>query len=616
VGKTNELPLGVNRFFRDPFETESPLANLSFFEEKGEALTDEIDADAEERRIEEVAEFDRFLSDDEKKVELTISEFAERLLSINRKPFSLERRDYLRDVYDINETYPDASRNVVIMSGRQVEKSTTLCGKSITLAAINPAFFTLFVQPRFDQVKVFSQQRFQPMAEDSEVLQRVWLSNKNLWQVGAREFLNRSYFNFRSCYYSADPIRGISSHNLMIDELQDIISDNIPIMEECQSHFLSEEPEKCFRMYTGTPKTTSNTLNLHWKETCQFEWMVRCESCHHYNFLDDKVIGKHHYICTKCGRQIYPQIHGEWIAQRPSLMDTRWGFRIPQIMVPFMSHAQILDKLNDPAMPQRYFFNEVLGLPYDEGELVLTADDIRAACEERGSETPDTIQKWNIHLCAGVDHGTGGYSPVDPLTGMTKIGQRKGRQPSYTVIAIGGFCGDGRFRIFKIIKFVGEMANLAKQPGIIDKIIREWHVAWVMSDWGFGASTNEHLVTTHNWVRIEDGYNPLMMEIQYVRSKVLASFHPKSFRYMVDRNFAIEQTVDAIKRKQVLFFNQKEMEAYMDDFTSMYVEYDFNLNRIKYDHTLPDDCFQAVVYAYLAARQRMGILVPTGVPDI
>lgn len=510
--------------------------------------------------------------------------------------------------YDITVEGTDS----FIADGFVTHNSTTLAGKAIVLGARNPAFFTLTIQPRFGQVKVFSQQRFGPMCEDSEALRKFWLSNKCLWQVSAREFRNRSFWNFRSCFYSADAIRGVTAHHLQIDELQDIISDNIPVLEECQSHFPIHER---FNLYAGTPKTTSNTLNLWWNESSQMEWLVSCTHCSHYNYLDEKVIGLHHYICTRCGKQIYPR-NGGWYPQKMSKVDECWGFRISQIMAPFMTHSEVKKKMDNPNISRRVFFNECLGLPYDEGELVLTKNDMMAACEpDREASKPDTMWRWQVPICCGVDHGTGGYSAVDPVTGLGRQGGRSRTLPSFTVVAFGAYCADGIFRIFKIVKFVGEMANLAKQPMLINDMIREWGGQWVMSDWGFGAQTNQSLITNHNWQRMEDGTNPLLMEIQYVRSTKLVYFHPTSYRYMVDRNYAIEQTVDAIKCRKIRFFRWNEMEDYADDFTSIYVEYDHNLNRIKYDHILPDDCFHAVAYAYLCARQRAGNLVSTGVPN-
>jgi hypothetical protein len=244
-------------------------------------------------------------------------------------------------------------------------------------------------------------------------------------------FNNGSIVNFKSCYYSADPSRGITAGFLAIDELQDIISDNIPILEECQSH-LQTEPEKVFNLYTGTPKTTSNTLNQHWNDTCQFEWLVSCQSCTHYNYLDEKVIGKHHYICSKCGKQIHPTKHGQWVAMKPSLINKRWGFRISQLMVPFMTHANVLKKMENPNIPRRVFFNEVLGLSFDEGQLLLTEADMLRRCEPRPMLSTTEIRSLKDFVVGGVDHGTGDYAVAGMEESAARGMKARKQKPSFT----------------------------------------------------------------------------------------------------------------------------------------------------------------------------------------
>ena len=168
-------------------------------------------------------------------------------------------------------------------------------------------------------------------------------------------------------------------------------------------------------------------------------------------------------------------------------------------------------------------------------------------------------------------------------------------------------------------KFYGEMANLARQPEHIDKYIRMYGAKWVMSDHGFGAHTNARLVSDHGWERSDNGLtgNPLLLECEYSgMQKVPIKWHSAAWRYIVNRNFAIEHTIDGIKRGTVWFFCEAEMKEFIDDFTSMYTEYNFRSKNVSYDHVLPDDCFQAVVYCYLAALQHRGILVPTLVPNI
>lgn len=492
-----------------------------------------------------------------------------------------------------------------VTDGIVSHNSSTMASIFITRCCVNPSYQALIIQPRDAQTKIFSQQRFDPMATDSEILQEYWLGTKNVWQVGSKIFNNGAVSNFKSCFYSADPIRGITAGGLGIDELQDIISDNIPVLEECQSHVL---PEDRFNLYAGTPKTTSNTLNLHYKETTQFEWLVKCQACSNYNFLDAKVIGKHHYICKKCGKQIYPTEHGSWVAMRPSKMNDRWGFRISQLMVPFMTHGDVLAKMENPNIPTRVFHNEVLGLSYDVGQLLLTEADILKRCEPRPPDNHETIhQRQDVFLCAGIDHGTGDYA----IGGMgdSSSGARRSSKPSFTAVAFGGFCSDNRFRIFALTKFTGEMANLARQPEILDELIRSYGARWVMSDHGFGAHTNARLVSDHSWTRVEDEINPLLMECEYSGiQKIPIKWHPHAYRYIVKRNFAIEHTVDGIKKGEILFFRDQEMRSFLDDFTTMFTEYDFRSKSVRYDHVLPDDCFQAVIYCYLAALQRRGRL--------
>lgn len=140
------------------------------------------------------------------------------------------------------------------------------------------------------------------------------------------------------------------------------------------------------------------------------------------------------------------------------------------------------------------------------------------------------------------------------------------------------------------MKFYGEMSNLARQPEFIDEVVRDAGCTWVMSDHGFGAHTNARLISDHGWSRLEIAGEPLLMECEYSgNQKVPIKWHPQAYRYIVNRNFAIELTVDAIKKGRILFFREEDMREYMGDFTTMYTEYDFRTKHMRYDHVLPDD---------------------------
>ncbi len=550
----------------------------------------QVEDHTEEREIPQNAELEARLHDGGV-ILARISDIVASLLTVDQLPFDFNGREYLKGLYDPVDEYPAGSRNQVWLAGRQVEKSTTQSAKSVSLGALIPSYKTLYVAPRFDQVRVFSQQRFRPMCEDSVNLQPWIKPSRTLWQVSAREFMNGSFFNFRSCYLSADNARGITCQHLNIDEIQDIVSDAIPVLEECQSH---ASLESRFRSYAGTPKTSSNVLSRRFKNSCQFEWLSKCGACNHWNFLDERIVGDTFFQCVQCGREINPKV-GQFVPQKPSLLDKCWGFRISQLMVPFQSHSDIIKKRDDPNISQQRYFNECLGLDYDEGQLVLTEAVMREACTDEPMMTIDACARLSangVPLFGGVDYGPG-----------------EGDDPSYTVMTIGWWHTSGHFQVLWMRKLIGRESNLARQPGVINRIFTEAGVRWVGADWGFGAAINEQLIQEHGWARIAS--NRCLLEFQYAGQKVMASWNNSARRYIIDRNQGMEKLIDSIRTHKLRFFRMDEMAPFVDDFTTIHVEFDERRNTRKYDHDLPDDAFHSVNYAYMAAQQFAGKLVPS-----
>lgn len=529
-----------------------------------------------------------------------ISKIVENFLTVDGQPFVFAGREYVKGLYDLVKEYPSGCRNQIWHTGRQVEKSTTQAAKSISLGIAVPAYKTLYITPRFDQVTVFSQQRFKPMCEDSKKILGRWVKpSECLWQVGAKQFANGSFYNFRSCYLSADNSRGISANHLMIDEIQDILSENIPIVEQCQSH---SSAELRFRTYAGTPKTNSNVITRRYQNSCQFEWLCKCEGCQHWNYLDENVIGPDFFECVRCHKEIFPS-KGQWVPARPELLDKCWGFRIPQIMVPFKTHKDIKELRDDPQTSRRQFYNECLGLPYDEGELVLTEKDMVEACaagDGNGMWTAGEsygLARRGIPVFAGIDYGTA-----------------EGNTPSFTVITIGYMNAYEKFQVIYMEKLLGEKANLAKQPHYLNNLMRSYGVRWVGADWGFGAPINQRLIEEFGWARANA--NHILMEFQYVKQKNKANWSSKATRYMLDRNQSMNDMIDAIRNKRITFFKYDEMRPYVLDFTTIFIEFDEYHGTMRYDHQLPDDCFHSVNYAYSAAKQYYGKLTPKALPDL
>lgn len=328
-----------------------------------------------------------------------------------RVPFSFDKRRYLKLPYDT------PTKRLLFKCGRQVEKSTLLGNKCLAYSCINASFQVLYVSPTNLQTKTFSQDRLREPIETSPRL-KAWTTSKLSDNVFLKKFVNRSQITLRYAYHNADRVRGIPADMILLDEIQDIITDNIPVIEECASH----SPFKIF-IYSGTPKSLDNPLEKYWAEqSTQNEWVVPCE--HHgvpnsphtwfWNVLGEENIGEHGLMCSRCKRPLnamHPK--AQWAAMNPEvankLKEPFEGFRIPQLMVPWLEWHEILDK--QKRMGRAAFYNEVLGLSYDSGTRPLTRQDIVDNCLPNFLMTPENLTLVRSSLSgaspvfAGIDWG-------------------------------------------------------------------------------------------------------------------------------------------------------------------------------------------------------------------
>lgn len=518
---------------------------------------------------------------------ITHSEWCEKYVVLNGRPFSLKQRPYLRPIYDRLQA---RHKRTIIKAGRQVEKSTTLANKILLNSCRRPNFKAIYVAPRGMQSRQFSIDRIKPVIRYSPFI-ATFIDKSCVDQVFDKTFNNGSSLYFRSAFLNPDSCRGLSGDLLNIDEIQDILPENIPVIEECLSHSTYK-----FFLYSGTPKTTDNTMEHYWKLSTQREWLITCRhmGCRYINYLDEESIGTTSLICKKCGKTIYRQ-DGKWYIFNNKA--TWEGYRISQLIVPWVKiydptggEESVIDKRNRYS-PAR-FQNEVLGLPYDLGQKPIVEAEVIACCNlkhpETGNPCPNTVspEPWvSKYPCfAGIDWGTG-----------------SGENPAYTVLTIGAWLDPGKFCPFYIKRFIGREANLAIQPELISKICAKYNVQLIGSDWGFGAAQNAILRET--W-RIER-----VMEFQYVGDqRVPIKFDKSTLRYTVNRTSIMTEFFRKIQRQEYRFFRWEEFENFGKDILAINVEYNDTRQVIHYTHSSqnPDDAAHSIIYADLAAMYYIG----------
>lgn len=403
------------------------------------------------------------------KISAVPSIFTEAVYLIEGKPFRFTGREYLRTLYDTD------IRSGLLKTGRQVEKSTTVGVKIANGVLLKPFSRGLFVAPRTEQVKTFSKERLAKLFRYStqNIVRSYYMSSELTDQVFMKEFTNGATVWLRHCFDEGDNIRGLSIDDLYIDEVQDVLVDAIPVIQETQ--FASERSTTWF---TGTPKTFSNTIEFLWQNSTKAEWIIKCDHCNTYQVLGIKNITPKFLQCRKCGRELTREniSNGFWKEAQPE--KPLKGFHIPQMLSPKAKMSSedgkgIYQKLQ--TYPAAKFYNEVLGLSYENADKMITdvmLDDIMNNDEGFHEYLPKKFSLNKVFM--GIDWGTG--------------------ETSYTVVTIFTYNEDGKFQMLycKVYK-EGEELEIDKQVNHIALLMDKYKVDLCVSDWGFGYVQNQRL---------------------------------------------------------------------------------------------------------------------------
>jgi hypothetical protein len=568
-----------------------PRTPYDYFEEDKDSQPDNPYLD-EDEELRQIAAQDKIYSRPSEFVEFAVYMPAKGGL----ENFTFKGRDYLRAIYD------SPAKRKLLMAGRQVEKSTLLGNTCLAYCAMNPFFRVLYVSPSNQQTKVFSRDRLKEPMEISPILKN-YSNSKLLSNVLEKKFVNQSQITLRFAFLNADRVRGIPADKVMIDEFQDISLENIPVIEECASH-------SSFKLFTysGTPKSLDNSLEHYWSRfSTQSEWTVPCKhhgtptnpGSWHWNILDEDNIGNTSLICDKCGKQLYANDPDcRWVAMNPNPRVEKpfEGYRLPQLMVPWIEFSDIKDKQRKYSRAK--FHNEVLGRSFDSGTRPLTRQDVRKNCwDDLSMQYYREATQYANHypLFMGVDWGTG--------------------EAAYTVVSIGGYLPFNmeKFTYIYFHRFEGSESEPKYQLDIIKQLVKDFNVRTIGTDYGGGHWPNDELVREFGAERVK--------KYQWVGNvKKKLSFEPRLGvpRFLCHRTEVMSDLFNAIKRGNVFTYPRWEEfeDPFASDFLNIFSEYNDRLRMNVYKHapSCPDDSFHSATYCFLASffyRTRADVILPT-----
>lgn len=481
--------------------------------------------------------------------------------------------------------------------------STTLGMRILAMTCLIPHFKVLYVSPSAAQTKEFSKTRIKEMLDICPDL-RVWFPQHLTDNVFEKRAINLSKIVLRYAFLNADRTRGLSSDLVALDEIQDFILDNIPVIEETASH----SPYRYF-LYSGTPKSLDNPIEHYWSNfSTQNEWAVPCErhgtpkvpGSWHWNILGEANIGRKGLICDKCGGRIDAQHPmAQWVrtgSPDPELSIYE-GFRIPQLMVPWIGWKDLLTKYND--YPRAQFFNEVLGRSFDNGQRPLTQDDLIRNCDPEMRMSPEDVKEWH-NIMRGI-----------PLYGGIDWGQDSAN--SHTVMFVGGYYR-GKFRVIFAHRFTGAESDPKNQLPKIMRIIDTFKLQRVGVDHGGGFWPNAELLRKYGSGRIT--------RFQYSSPNVFMRWDGRLGRYIIHRSEVMSAVFNAIKRGGVFVFPAwKDFQTpFAADMLSIYSEYNDRRHMTQYKRSPnnTDDSFHSMLYMFLASmldQPRPDVFVPNARVD-
>lgn len=511
--------------------------------------------------------------DGKRKIPLKLSEFVQKFMFLDGRPISFDDCQYIVPVYDTPHT------SVLLMSGRQVAKSVSIAMKAVSLCAINPNFDILIVHPTQNQSDDFAKQKL-IHAINSPFIKKLRFTGKYVYdRIFYKRFNNNSSITLRSCHRSGDRVRGISANATMVDELQDILAEEIPVILETLS---GKRVDRKYQLYAGTPKTHQHSIQQYWEESTQNEWMIKC-SCGFWNRPGIENVQEQGLSCKKCGKLINPA-NGQYVSfNRDGTID---GYRMPQIITSFVPWKYNKDGYVDPlsiwhkfkTYPESLFYNEVLGLPYDNATQPITALEIKACClpdRRNMSHVPDLLRQ--TPLVAGIDWGNYG--------------------PGTTVLVIGGVWKH-KIHVVYIKRFMGKANELVENE--IYAICRAMGVKVANADFrgGWGPNINMRRWMQHQFCTTDYATAP-------GSSRMTVS--DKTGSIIVNRTGYISEVLSAIKLRQYAFPRWEDWEPFSKDFTNVFVDVD-KTGAIKYDHRpdKPDDALHALLYMTVGLERVYG----------
>ncbi|NBQ67398.1 MAG: hypothetical protein EBU46_00660 [Nitrosomonadaceae bacterium] len=521
--------------------------------------------------------------------------FLARQLMFSRVPLSKLVEMYLYDneggpqVLDgfpmMRPIYDKIPRRLLLKCSRKTLKST-LISNMISLNMVRYNFYKmLYIGPNEQFTKYFSS-NYLAARFDSPKLKSIirGLSKNDVFEKTLKDTNSNVILKYASD--DATRIRGPATDHNIHDEVQDMDFDILPIVKETMA--LSKYKREIF---AGTPLTTDNTIHQLWKGANQFEWVMKCLGCNHWNSLtiDNeplKMIQRAGLSCSKCSRLLDSKM-GQWAdfnAGEHNLV----GYHLAQPILPHFNTTDfewkdIYTKCHSSDYSQLQIYNEVFGLAFDTGTKPITEEQLQSLCSLGEMATVHYRGKHRYQVITmGVDWGVN--METSRTTGCI-LGLRDD-----------GVCEVFYAKIFKDFDYDLHIRTLAQRA--------KDYADFAACD--SGPDPNRGI----NFARLYDPQRTQLVQYRQMSFVQQTIVPPNAVdwsqtRWALHRSDSFSFTLNLLKKGKILFPRWEDLGECMQDILNIFIEVKEGPLKAElfYRHApdAPDDFFHALNYAVCQA---------------
>ena len=367
-------------------------------------------------------------------------------------------------------------------------------------------------------------------------------------------------------------------------------------------------------IFAGTALTNDTALETRYQKSSQGRWMIKCHHCEHWINTGDaeeaiSMIRPAGPTCPSCSGILNVR-NGCWHHPFKKNLAANWvGLHIPQLIIP--------DYVEDPVewatlyrQFREYrggpkFYQEVLGIPTEEGSKELSEGDVMRMCclhdnpEQLLQKAQSGFYKWII---SGVDWGGSEFMPEYAI------------RESNTVHTIIGVRTDGTTDLL----FFRQHAGMGYR-GIVQDIVKMHQIYCagpIAVDAGVGESYIQHLLDS-------DIPADRILIFKYTSNtdkiiKASTHMHRDLRRFNLNRNETLTALFQAIKREdndggpRIRCYNYEYAKRYVSEFLNLYRVPHENIQTglqgylYRKHGSKPDDSLHAVNFAFTLARLLLG----------